>query len=322
MLRKHVLIIARQAGTANAFQSTVEEFRRRDWTVTLGALDAAQKVWAAQTVHHLTTPDAIALVQTTEADVLLTGSSFKAADDGAIWDAAHRAELPCVAYVDEWKHYAERFSVDRPFDHMPDHIAVIDDIAADALAADGCPIAPHVVGNLVFDALSKVVPGSTGRNVMIATEPIPDYLGFCELEVVEALLTALPNELEIVLKPHPREKSAKYAALVAGHPGARLAHEAADRRDLMSASRAVIGMTSMLLVEAAHVGLPALAVQPTGGEPVRVYSKERGIETVTNLEQLRPALAALLEHEVDAHEPGRPSAPGFVDLLVDLAARK
>ena len=81
-----------------------------------------------------------------------------------------------------------------------------------------------------------------------------------QFEVFEGLMeeydqTALS---EIVVKPHPREDMAAWEHVVQGRAQLSLTSAA----DLLTACDGVIGMTSMVLIEAHLLGLPVLSLQP------------------------------------------------------------
>ena len=63
---------------------------------------------------------------------------------------------------------------------------------------------------------------------------------------------------EIVVKPHPREDTAAWEHVVLG----RAQLSSASAAELLMACDGVIGMTTMVLIEAHLLGLPVLSLQP------------------------------------------------------------
>ena len=102
------------------------------------------------------------------------------------------------------------------------------------------------------------------RMIVFFSEPVRedygDTRGFDQFEVFEGLMEEYDQAAlsEIVVKPHPREDMAAWEHVVQGR--ARLS--SASAADLLTACDGVIGMTSMVLIEAHLLGLPVLSLQP------------------------------------------------------------
>ncbi len=274
-----------------------------------------------------------ALLLAESAAGLITGTSMRPARDGAWWEAARRGGIPSVAVLDHWCNYAGRFSDAEPFDHVPDAIAVMDDVAAGELTALGCPERLlRVTGQPYFDDLARSAAAQTrtiGRQelgvaadrllVVFASEPQaryygagpqdPGWLGYTEAdalaESVRAVAAVAPEAM-LVVKLHPLEDA---APALSAAPGARpevRVLRAFPPTHLIAAADVVLGMTSIFLLEAAVLGVPTVSVRPGGGEDHFIGTHARLIPTVTEPGGLPDLLRAAL-----ARGPQPPSGAGI-----------
>jgi len=80
--------------------------------------------------------------------------------------------------------------------------------------------------------------------------------------VLPELLSAAESiaGVSLVIKPHPAETAASYAALVAGRQHVHVASSAAPLAPLLAASRAVVTVNSTVALDAAVAGIPALVI--------------------------------------------------------------
>lgn len=233
--------------------------------------------------------------------VLLTDTiNLSRTDDGLLcreaWREAASAGVPSVAFVDSWWGYRERFAVageDLRNVFMPDVVAVVDQIAYGDMAELGFPREKvRILGSPWLASLSKESNptdmdrketlsryGIDGDEVVLAfvSQPLSRILndreswGFTERDVIPALLRAcesLPGgireRLRLLVLAHPEEEKQELAYLVEKtRPCFRTdVRKEADPLALLRASDAVTGIFSILLVEAALVGLPVLSIQP------------------------------------------------------------
>ncbi|BAH77544.1 glycosyltransferase [Solidesulfovibrio magneticus] len=227
-------------------------------------------------------------------DVLLTDTiNLRRSDEGLLcreaWRAAAETGTPSVAFVDSWWGYLERFTL--PGERLanaplPDVIAVVDEIAHKDMLALGFPEQKlHMLGSpwlssLVGDSRDGKPPLGGDPDEIVLTfvsQPLArvlndrDSWGFTERDVIPALVracTALPVEiksrLRFVCLAHPEEDEAALAALLSEtSPDFKTeVRKEPDPLGVVRSSHAVVGMFSILLVEAALCRRPVLSVQP------------------------------------------------------------
>jgi hypothetical protein len=339
--RPRVLVVAREPGAASALAPVA-----RACAATVVAFDSARMVFEREglTVAGPTSdaPASVAHAYLAEIrpDVLLTGTSRQplAALDDAWWRAARALGIPSVALLDHWIGYAERFTLSRPFDAMPDIIAVMDDYARDRLVAVGADAARIVVSGQ--PALDRFVTTpfpprapSGERVVLFASEPLEEDVGgargYVESDALAILLDALGDiPARPVIRPHPRESPDRLQRVLERHERAARIEAGGSAMDAIANADVVVGMTSVLLLEAALAGRHVLSIQPAGREPWTDHFQTL-ITTVESVEGARAWLrddanwrplesAARLERVRLAGFDGHAA----VNLLVILSAAK
>lgn len=146
--------------------------------------------------------------------------------------------------------------------------------------------------------------------------------GRTEIVVDEVLRAAEPlrHRLHLVLRLHPKSEAGDLGPWRAGFDQVS---QGGRSLDLLHACDAVIGMTTMLLAEAALLGRPTLSVLPRPAERAWLPTLAAGLAPfVTSRETLAGALRTLVE------DPWPPSAtalealfpPGAADRVCDALA--
>jgi len=337
-----VLIMARDAGAAAALAPVARSLMSgEDASATIVAYGKAAAVFEAHGLPALAFPEEPAasevasLLHRERAIALLTGTSMRTERDAAFWAGAAERGVPSLALLDHWRNYSERFTVERPFDRMPDVIAVMDAAAARECERRGCPPERlRVTGHPHLDSLTPATPAErrrarrelgveAGRRVVVfASEPLsrhygrssaePLYLGYAEHESLAAVRDALA-ELDpaalLLVKLHPLEESGTFVDLVdRGGPEIRVLR-AYPPRATIAAADVVTGMTSTFLLEAVLMGAPALSVRPGGGEEHFISIHADLIESVADPDGVTAAVARCLEHR-GAAERGSSASDG------------
>lgn len=262
--------------------------------------------------------------------------------------AAQRRGIPSLAVLDFWTNYGARFADEHGrLVYVPTRIAAMDDEARQGLLAAG--IAPErvvVTGQPAFDALAErrasfsdgdreraraaLGVDAADRLVLFASQPLlrlygpatgSGHLGYDESTVLERLVPVLERfalrsgrALTLLVRPHPRESPADYASLTSRIMRIAVSQEG-DSRDLAMAADLVIGMTSVLLVEAVLLGCSVVSLQPgrrsadplprLGGALARVYA-EGDFEPVVE-KALRGELTASAAPSIGAAQSAVPA---------------
>jgi hypothetical protein len=329
------LVMARDAGAAAALSPVARALIREGRLgVSIVAFGQAAGVFRERGLPVLSfsespTQEQIeSLLAREGARVVLTGTSMQAAEDAAFWDAARRAGIPSIALVDHWCNYSERFTSEAPFDSVPDTIAVMDEAAAAALQAEGCPPGLLLVtGQPHFDevirdsaTLSKTevrqeLDVDSGRTLLVfASEPQGRYygnsLGYNEQDALRALLESAAEvapDAEVVVKLHPLEAPDAFSDLpeTERRVAVRVVR-AYPPEHLIRAADVILGMTSVLLLEAVLTGVPTISIRPGGNEDHFLSVHADKIVSVTDPKALPEVLERALSQKVlEAPRGGR-----------------
>lgn len=278
--------------------------------VTTYAYQHAQDVLKKAGLEYVTLSGTIssdhvdALIRRHKPAVVITGTSYNntVMVEQQFIAAAKRQGIPCVAILDYWSNYWQRFSGAAPeekFKFLPDRVAVMDEWAKTAMLGEGFEETRiSVTGQPAFDRLAflrrrfseekrRRVRTDYGVNprhkfVVYASQPVqaaygadasnPQYLGYTEHTVLKAVLAGLHDAarrrkhgITVVVKLHPKESLADFQYLKDQDRGPELAVKIVkegDIWDMMLASDLVVGISSSVLLQACLLGLPVVSVQP------------------------------------------------------------
>ncbi|MGO9952142.1 MAG: hypothetical protein ACLPN1_08010 [Dissulfurispiraceae bacterium] len=287
---KTIIVVARQAGTANAFIPLLEEIHERDFNVKTFAFAHAHKLFAENKISSTLIErfDNSTLSDVNEPSLLLTGTSEFSDEDNLFWQWARSKKIPSMAFVDSWVSYWQRFTpaenaLNR-FLYTPDFIAVLDQFMYDRMVQNGCDKKLLVItGSPAFDDLRDYVPKEKeniirkhGDNYFLFIgEPFnsvtfggseKDTRGYTEMEVLaltaEVLKYIGQQQFKLVFRPHPRGGHSDDVHSLINRSSNIVLETGFTSRDLVACAKTVVGMTSMLLFEASVMGIPAISIQP------------------------------------------------------------
>lgn len=281
--------------------------------------------------------------------LVITGTSGEGTAEKHLWRAAESLNIPSLAILDSWVNYGIRFSsrgLSQLADYRahPDHfflptfIAVMDQLAAQEMIAEGIPGERVLVtGQPHFDSLinKSVTASPQNKTLLFISEPLessygPDnQLGYTEKTIFREILASLrrlEGEVDLVIKLHPREAPDSYDDLIqeTGLPQVRI--EKSIRQDLyglITEAKAVLGMSSNVLVEAAVMGARVGVVQiGLRGPNPSVLCRTGSVESWDTPEKLQAGLKSLLQapnqHSRARKFPVEPAIPKIVRIVRQL----
>ncbi len=297
-----VLFVCGDPGGAMAVTPVMEALVS-DGLVLVQALAYAETsaVWKAkglpfgELAEGLTYEHILAKLQTLNPELVVTGTSINALEyEKVCIAAAKELGIPSLSVLDFWTNYRYRFS-DKSDNlcYLPDRIAVMDQVAFDAMAADGFPTDRlQITGQPAFDDLAAVRDGFSNRSetrkqlgianedlmVVFYSQPFSalfgsdersaNYPGYDEFTALEGLLHALEEIaaqtgriIHLVIAPHMREALEKFAQVKGKHVRV-VVDNTIDSRHLALSADLVTGMTSTRLVEACYLQQVVLSLQP------------------------------------------------------------
>jgi len=292
--------------------------------------------------------------------LLVTATSCNGEDwEKTFQQAVLRLGVPSLALLDFWSNYPCRFMDDSGNMQVPDRIAVMDDNAAEQMASMGIDRSRLVVtGQPAFDVLPAVRAAFSdgrreelrrrlagdGRLVVFVSQPLsslyrditgnPCHLGYDEDAVLEQLCDSLaglsdggPINLCILL--HPREPAHRFSDKARSDLKGvtiKVLKDVSPHEAVMSADL-VVGMTSMLLVEACLLGCPVVSLQPglKGDDPLPTNHSGASVPVYASSE-VPVVLRKMLDNTAFRLAQARRQAewrplPGATRRVADLAYR-
>ena len=294
MMMDDVLFAAAEPGGANVLASFHAGAKRRYRACPAWATPSASPVFEAAglKVERLEALPSVAEVERRWAAIekpgaVVTGTSLDGTLEATLWRLAARDGVPALAWIDQWMNLDHRFRKGRPA-----WVAALDAAQRDALIAIGfehdrvilgghphlhammsCPLdaAPHTdregIQTVLFVSESYTEDYRLGR-----LSP----LGYDEHEVfdivahgIEAAKRADPDRrIDLVVKFHPLEgEPRRFIERLESRPWpknvtARWLPGPASGREAAAAADLVIGMSSILLLEALLMERPVLSLTP------------------------------------------------------------
>lgn len=298
--KPRIVAVCGDPGGANAV-SPVIALLREEGKVSVDAYAYLQAVelWSGRGIKFEAIPgdasdDAIrSRLSQPRADLLLAGTSVNRFELEKRFVAIAREQgIPSLGVLDFWSNYALRFNDQAGrLRYLPDRVAVMDALARDEMTGAGMPAASIVItGHPGLDGLdafrqafssdrrdairqSLGVTGA-GRLILYASQP-PTFSEQDDavpppwhdrLRTVRVLLDAMAGDRSarrgatLLIRPHPRENSGIYRGLRDDAVRVVVSGEG-DTRELALSADAVVGMNTMFLVEARHLGRPTLSVR-------------------------------------------------------------
>lgn len=307
-----VLSAAHDAGGCNAILPVLKSLTAAGVPITILADGPAYRILTANglAAHRVTLEEARAglsrHVEAWQPDAVLVSTSHGPSLEDCVIAEARRRNIPSVGILDAWLLYDERFvkGTDR-WAYLPDTLVVMDELAKQEMVQLGAPgerLLP--LGQPQFDQLQaraasmtdegkKRVRASLGlspgeRYLLFLSQDMERFyggrahalatLGYTEVIVLEHLCESLRRVsqrrggvIRLVVKLHPREDPDKYAAF-----NLPVIQEA-DPYELMMSADLVVGMDTVLLVEAGWLGCPTLSFQPGRKSPDSLVTNRLGI---------------------------------------------
>ncbi|MBN3905786.1 MAG: hypothetical protein HWQ35_04140 [Nostoc sp. NMS1] len=293
-----IIAIAHDPGGANAVAATVAALRETGTEVEAYAKGPAirqfQRLGVACT--SISEEHQTLFVRLT-GDILLTGTSQydEFERDAIFW--ARQEYIPSIAVIDYWANYRQRFQpINNPNTEptFPDIIAAIDEVCKAGMLADGIPEKRiRVVGQPYFAWLiarqkSRKSIFKPIENILFASQPNAN-----EIEILRILIKVLTDYKplkKLLIRFHPRQGECHASLdLLAQSVLPFAIDESVDTLATLCNQDIILGITSIILIEAALMGIPAVSLM--SGVDETLVTNQRGITIPLNSsEKLREFL--------------------------------
>ena len=326
-----ILATASFAGAANVLLPVLRNLQiRPDMQLRVVAERQALQIFREQGIPVEDAPSDIksretflrALFQEKSPEALLLGTSRGSSIEKELLRIGQGLGIPSLSLVDHWSYYRERFL--EPGSQklrLPTRIALMDTRALERAVAEGLPREIlKVTGQPHLQSLAAALRDPTlhqqaeelrnvwlqsakGPLLLFCSELFSDNRGYTQTDALEGIAEALnlleadhPIRSKLVVKLHPKEPGDRfYPGPVASQRGFLLAHTEPAWPCLLAAD-VLVGITSMMLVEAAIAGRPSVSYQPAWGTAVPFVGTETGIVRGSRtVKELAAQLSAALE---------------------------
>lgn len=287
-----------------------------------------------------------------KADVLLLGTSWGPTLEKALLKVAGKLGIPSISVVDSWSNFRERFAGSGSGALcLPSRVVVPDERAVVQAEQEGVPRALLIaIGQPHLEALAEALRREEVREearrlraewrvggspesplVLFASEAFsthqgPDslaYLGYTEVEALEGVVgavqqaeSALGQSIRLLVKLHPQQS---IDTMVWGRLAAVRDLRMVDGRQpiwpCLLAADVIVGMSSMVLIEAALAGTPAISFRPEARAGDSFVGSELGLVPSATTAH---ALLLLL---TQALKPGVSRARGAIGSAGSLIGR-
>lgn len=212
---------------------------------------------------------------------VIAGTSWGPTIDKAITLGARRKKIPTIAIIEHWNLYKERFSIVENGNiveeclYLPDSIWVNDSFAKEAAIAAGLPEEKLFEAGQPFleyqynRLISRRFKLSNNNIVFVSERLKEDFIKgssigkkYNEYTVLELLIEAIDfSKNKLLIKLHPQESPDKYDHIKNKRPNIEVVKQC-DIAELILESHKIVGMGSMLLMEAALVRNDVISVLP------------------------------------------------------------
>jgi hypothetical protein len=243
-------------------------------------------------------------------DLIVTGTCLQSGIDKEFIQIAKRYKIKTISIIEHWSLYKKRFELNERY-FFPDKIFINDSLAFEEAINSGIERELlQIMGNPVLEYIKKKNYSNKEKlkwkedlqihkEKKITTfiseslrEDFPkgskDYQGFDEFDVLNDILINLRNENVLIVKLHPEESKEKYNFLKI-FPNI-LIFEREDVGKLISFSDTLVGMGSMLLIEAAMTESNVYSYRPN--EKISFVGNTNGmVKKINNTKELKAMLA-------------------------------
>jgi len=279
-----LLCMAHDPGGANMLTPAVEKLRARGMDIRFLAAGPALDLWADLGAEPAAdNPSGLReQIDACAPDLLVTGTSDRADLEREAWEIAAHYGVSAVAVIDAWMNFRQRFQRLRDGREIQPGAVCVPDIwcRQRIMSGEWWRGRVHVTGSPHLQALTaRLAPQRANHRpncpplLAFFSEHIREactaenHPGYDQFEVAGRLLDSLAGAgpLTLALQPHPLEQVETWERWLRGRElpaDIKLELKQRSTERLLLEADGVIGMTTMVLVEAALLGVPTLSLQP------------------------------------------------------------
>ena len=250
--------------------------------------------------------DDFSIFLTYQPDYIITSATSlpqKDMSEKFIWHNAKQSDIPTMAFLDQWQNYDIRFSGTSSNEYMlyqPDYINCINDIGkqemielgfdSNKLLELGQPYLSQLKNTVLVDKekiFEQLNLDKDKETVLFVSEAIYENYGnargYTQYKTLEYLLDnkEFINNKQIIIKLHPKDditKFDKYKDII-------LIQNEYTSYEMISVSDFIMGMTSIMLIEAYILEKKVLSIQLNSMKDLLLLSKYSFIDKITSIDK-------------------------------------
>lgn len=328
-VNKKIMVAAKDAGGCQALLPVLKILRNFNYQIYCYAEDPARDIFEESKFDVCEYGRDIKNIKqeilTVKPKVIFVSNSYGRSIEDIFVETGRELNIKTIGILDHWLLYDEKFNKGGDIWYfLPDKLIVMDEFAKkemvdlgaspDRLIPLGQPTFDFLLGrknSFTYDEYLKVRKELNTRSIFVLflSQDMErfyggpgkrDHLGYTEYIVLEKIIEELRilnkkhnTEISLVVKLHPREEEGKFAEY-----SNKYKHfteiKNYDPYKLMFASDLIIGMDTILLVQACVIGLTNISFQPGLSKTdtlitnkldmgIFSYSKKDGMEKIEKL---------------------------------------
>lgn len=335
-----VACVCGQSGAVSGLAPVLQEGGRGGWNIRVLAYGEAVGAFQHENVsmemceQSFGEKDAIRWLKEATPEVVLLGTDASRHVEKRVVRAAKELGIPSIMYVDFWSNYAARFEDNHGL-NIPDALAVLDAEMASSMELFGIERERlHIIGSpaleraslladlgsdkihslrtaadIPSDCVCVLFVSSPGSSMYHANNSTGTFSNDSLLNSIQELACALEcckelgnRKVYLVVRPHPREEISELTGICCGDVRIRVEKEGTGL-DWVSLSDLVVGLDTMLLVEAMMARRPVLCLAYVRSLIPAVSSMAKSRDSLVNAkEELPSAIERVFSPE--SKEPG------------------
>ena len=321
MRSMNIFVVASDPGSANALMPVIVKCIECGHTINGMVSGSASNILGKHCPEIIQIDDSASIetvsniLKDKRSQIVLSGAGAFNLVEHTVRCAAIDIGIPCIAILDYWANYSQRFrrlQGKQWVYSLPNRICVLDEIVRDEMIAEGFASEHLVVtgqpyfeyilnwkNNLSMDDLARFRTRYMGdkESILIGfcSEPIVEDmdvthnndLGYSQYTTIEKVACILERftwskgrHIHLIIRPHPRENEEKlYDILRNMQTSPMFSYEISKigtSLEFIVSCDLVIGMTSMALIEAYVMAHPVLSIQLNLKKRDTFYGTTRG----------------------------------------------
>lgn len=302
----NIFVVASDPGSANALMPVIAACCRNGHEVYGVVSGSAATMFGKQWHEIKETDDAVSkekisnIWKDNKPHIVLAGAGAYNLLEHTVRRAAAEVNIPCIAVLDYWANYNERFRrlESKKWSYsLPDRICVLDEIVRKEMLAEGfAPEKIVVTGQPYFECIAnwsnthslkdvelyrnRFVKDERSILIGFYSEPIAedlkvmhqDDIGYTQYDTIPKVVSILgrlanssDRPVHLVVRPHPREDEKKLKEILVQIQTSSMFTWEISRTgtslEFVVSCDLLVGMTSMALIEACIMSRPVLSIQ-------------------------------------------------------------